>query len=380
MKYTYTAAWAVIGGINLREESRPIELASTENARFILTRDPDSLLAGVDESFAVGRLMLKGLVGRGPEGFQTALASEVEEIKAERKKKVGTHVVLLFQAIGEIVASVREPLHENDMFIVTFDTFEKNRVRQLHQTDIDAMKIAVAFETDAPARFAYVTDGAYLLNDEGKPIYSNSFSIRAEASFSTPLSNEAVTRIAARYAALNQENDLDAVERLFSQMAEYNTDRLKAFLSGWAAIEILIAKSFKNYEQAFLSPFTNAEQQTLRERFLARIKGVMKDKYRLTDKFIAVTAVLFPSIEDVEAEKNYTDFCRLKGLRDSIFHGEPFSEIDLPVHELAALLRKYVVARIATPNKALNAGAPACGKPVRQNIRLTSVLKEPGKK
>ncbi|MBK1731701.1 hypothetical protein CKO41_07835 [Thiococcus pfennigii] len=90
----------------------------------------------------------------------------------------------------------------------------------------------------------------------------------------------------------------------------------------------------------------------------------MKDKYRLTDKFIAVTAVLFPSIEDAEAEKNYSDFCKLKELRDSIFHGEPFSEKDLPVHEMAALLRKYVLARIATPNKGLNSDAPISGAPV----------------
>jgi hypothetical protein len=69
-----------------------------------------------------------------------------------------------------------------------------------------------------------------------------------------------------------------------------------------AALGALIAKSFKTYEQAFLSPFTNADQPTLRERFLSRIKGVMKYKYRLKDKFIADTAVLFPGIEDVEAE------------------------------------------------------------------------------
>lgn len=284
IRYTYTAAWAVIGGITLREDCLPIELASSESARFILTRDPATLLAKVDEATAVGRLMLKGLVGQqGPADFQTALASEVDEIKAERKKKVGARAVLLFQAQGEIEASVKEPLREHDTFIVTFDAIEKNRVRQLHQTDIEAMKVAVAFESDAPSRFAYLTDGTYLLNDAGKPIYSISFSMSAEASVSTPLSNEAAARIGARYVVLNNENDLYSIERLFSQMAEHGADRLKAFLSGWTALEILIAKSFKSYEQAFLSPFTNAEQPTLRERFLARIKGVMKDIGKTSD-------------------------------------------------------------------------------------------------
>src|SRR6185437_6548049 len=365
MQYTYTAAWAVVGGVTLREDSLPIELASSENVRFTLTRDPDALLAKVDEASAVGRLMLKSLVGqRGPADFQGALASELEEIKAERKKKVGAQAVLLFQAHGEIEASVKEPLREHDTFIITFDAVEKDRVRQLHQTAIEAMKVAVAFESAAPSRFAYLSDGTYLLNHAGKPIYSISFSMSAEGSVSTPLSNEAAARIGARYVALNQENDLDSVERLFSQMADYGTDQLKAFLSGGAALEILIAKSFKSYEYAFLSPFTNADQPTLRERFLARIKCVMKDKYRLTDKFIAVTAVLFPSIEDAEAEKKYAEFCKLKELRDSIFHGEPFSEKDLPVHEMAALLRQYVLARVATPNTALNPDALTSGVPV----------------
>lgn len=365
MRYTYTAAWAVVGGVTLREDSLPIELASSENARFTLTRDPDTLLAKVDEASAVGRLMLKGLVGqKGPADFQMALASEVQEIKTERKMKVGAQAVLLFQAHGEIKASVKEPLREHGTFIVTFDAIERDRVRQLHQTDIEAMKVALAFESDPPSRFAYLADGTYLLNDAGKPIYSISFSISAEGCVSTPLSNEAAARIGARYAALNQENDFDSVERLFSEMADYGTNRLKAFMLGWAALEILIAKSFKSYEQAFLSPFTNADQPTLRGRFLARVKDVMKDKYRLTDKFIAVTAVLFPGIEDAEAERNYADFCKLKKLRDSIFHGEPFSEKDLPIHEMASLLRKYVVARIATPNEALNPDAATSGTPV----------------
>jgi len=196
---------------------------------------PDALLAKVDEASAVGRLMLKGLASQsGPKDFQTALASEIEEIKAERKKKTGAHDVLLFQAHGDIEASVQEPLRDHDTFIVTFDAIEQNSVRQLHKHDIEDMKVAVAFESDAPSRFAYLADGTYLLNNAEKPVYSISFSMSGEASVSTPLSSEATRRITDRYAALSQENDLDSVERLFSQMAEYGTDRLKAFPSGWA--------------------------------------------------------------------------------------------------------------------------------------------------
>lgn len=365
MRYFYTAAWAVVGGISLRQDSPPIELASSQSCRFVLTCDPDPVLAGVDQTSAIGRLTLKGFAGqRGSLDYTAALAAEVDEIKAERKKKIAGQAVLCFEAQGEIDATLNESIREHAEFIVAFDAVDKPAVRQLHQSDVEAMKAAVAFESDVPSRFADVAEGIYLVNEAGKRVYSITFSMSGEITTSTSLSETAPKRISARYAALNQATDLDSVERLFSQMAEYGSDRLKAFLSGWAALEILIAKSFKAYEQAFLSPFTRAEQPTLRERFLGRIKGVMKDKYRLTDKFIAVTAVLFPSDSDDKVQEDFQSFCRLKDLRDSIFHGEPFSERDLPVHELATLLRKYVLARIATPNPALNADAPVGGAPV----------------
>ncbi len=352
MKYTYIAAWGVSGGISLPEKSAQIELVVSANSRFLLTRDTDTLLERIDEAAAIGRLLLKGLVSQqGSEDFQTALSLEVEEIKAERNKKVGVQPVLVFQAQGEIEAKIGEPFNEQEKFIVSFDSLDKSKVKSLHQKDLEAMKLAVGFESESPSYFAYLADGVYLLNSADKPVYSFAFSMSAEATVSRNLTEEAVANIAGRYAALKRDNSFDSVERHFSQMAEVGADRLKAFLSGWAALEIFIAKSFKSYEHSFLYPFTKAEQSTLRERFLERIKGVMQDKYRLTDKFIAVTAVLFPEINEEEAEKNYNDFCTLKSLRDSILHGESFSEKDLPVHEIAALLRKYVVARISIPNK-----------------------------
>ena len=94
---------------------------------------------------------------------------------------------------------------------------------------------------------------------------------------------------------------------------------------------------------------------------MERIKGVMKDKYRLTDKFVAVAAALFSGAPDSEIEDDFKRFSQLKQLRDSIFHGDEFSEMNLPVRELAALLRKYVLAHVTTPNPSLNPDAPTSG-------------------
>jgi hypothetical protein len=355
MRYSYSAAWSVIGGISLPNDSERIELYCSKSCRFVLTRDPDSLLGNVERGAALGRLMLKGLFGqRGTAEFPVALEAEIEEIKAERKKKTGVYPVLVVETHGEIDAAIHKPVQELEEFIVTFDAVDKEAARRAHQSEIEAMKLAVGLESEVPLRFAALSEGTYLTDEAGKIIYSINISGSAEMSVSSNLSTEGPARISARYSLLQQANDVNSVQRLFSQMVDYGPDRLKAFVSGWAALEILIEKLFKTYEQIFLSPLTNAEQPTLRERFLGRIRDVMKDKYRLTDKFLAVAAVLFPAVPDAEVQEDYKKFCRLKDLRDSIFHGNEFSEKNLPVHDLAALLRKYVLAYIETPNQALN--------------------------
>jgi hypothetical protein len=355
MDYSYKAAWSVVGGINLPKDAPATELYRSERCRFMLTNKLDEFLAEIDRESAVGRLMLKGLAGqRGADDFTVALASEIEKIKAERAKKIGSQAVLIVEANGQIDATLKEPLREHDGFIVAFDAVNKQAVARLHQTEIEAMKLAVAFESESPSRFWSIAEGTYLIKEDGKIVYSINFSMSGEASVSTGLSSEGAERISAHYAMLQQANNLESVERLFAQMADYGTDRLKAFLSGWAAFEILVAKAFKSYEHLFLSPLTNAGQSTLRRRFLQRIRGVMKDKYRLVDKFLAVAAVLFPDAPDNETQADFEKFIQMKKLRDSIYHGEEFSEKNLPVNELGALLRKYVLARVAAPNKSLN--------------------------
>jgi hypothetical protein len=351
MNYIYVAAWSVIGGISLPNGSQLIDLLHVDRSRFVLTREPDCLLSTIDTGTAVGYLRLKGLfVQKEATDFRAALASEVEQIKSKRRKRIGSHAVLVYEASGEIDASVQDPSHELEDFIVTFDAIDKQELIRRHLPEIDSMMSAVALESKTPSKFEKLAEGLYLTNAERKIIYSINFSMSGEASVSTGMTPVGANRISERFSLLQRANEMKQVQRLFTQMADMENDRLKAFLSGWAALEILIAKLFKAYEEEFLSPLTNAGQPTLRERFLQRLKGVMKDKYRLTDKFLVVTSVLFPNASDSEVKEDYEQFSTLKNLRDKIFHGSEFSERDLPVHNLATLLRKYILANIATPN------------------------------
>lgn len=347
MRYSYSAAWSIVGGISLPSGASPIELAPAENCRFILTSDPDELLAPVDRGAAAARLLLKGITGSGSvtaNSYTTALQKEIQELRAERKAKAGSGPFLVLQASGEIPALTEGPRHETEEFILTFDAVNNDEIRQRHKQQADAMRSAVTLESESTLRFHALGDGSYLVDPAGKMIYSLTFKFSAELNVSRALTEAGAQRISARYVALQQHSDLNSVERLLSQMSDRSLDRLKAFLAGWAALEILVSKSFKAYEQEFLSPFSAAGQSTVRDRFLKRITDVMKDKYRLADKFLAVSAVFFPRANDSEADGDYQSFYRLKEIRDSIYHGDQFSEAHLPIDELATLLRKYILA------------------------------------
>ncbi len=354
MRYSYKAAWSVVGGINLPKDEQLVEIYRTEHCRFVLTSNPNDLLAEIDRKSAVGRLMLWG---SGPTAFSSELAAEIEEIKAERTKKVGSNAVLVFEATGEIDVALKDPIVERADDLIAFEAVDTQAVVRVHRAEIEAMKLALALESKEPSRFVHLAGDIYLITDAGKPLYCFNFSMSGEGIISSNLSSEMAKRISARYTKVHKESNLKSVARLFSQMADYETDRLKIFLFGWFALEIVINKAFSNYEHAFLSPLVKAGQPTLRERFLGCIKEFKKDKngdYYLTDKFRAVTVVLFPNSPDNQLEEDSEKFVRLKKLRNEISHGEEFSEKNLPIHDISALLRKYVLAYLTADKVQLN--------------------------
>ncbi|SPF37003.1 hypothetical protein SBDP1_1590002 [Syntrophobacter sp. SbD1] len=52
-------------------------------------------------------------------------------------------------------------------------------------------------------------------------------------------------------------------------------------------------------------------------------------------------------------------FSDLKKVRDSVYHGEEFSEQDLPIHEISTLLMKYLLAFMERPNQTIASSGSA---------------------
>ncbi len=127
-------------------------------------------------------------------------------------------------------------------------------------------------------------------------------------------------------------------------MATYGREPFRVFVSGWAALEILIKKTFREYEERFFSTLTIPHQPDMAALFLDRIRKTMGDKHNLIDRFTLVSSVLLPSQTTADAAADLSTFKRIKQQRDEIAHGAAFDESKLPVSELNDLLMKYLAA------------------------------------
>lgn len=341
MHYTYVEAWSVIGVI-IPENTPSYEIGLSDCCRFVVTRNPDTLLTIIDRGLAVSNFMLGDGGLAKLEKDVTALPSAIKKIQTERKSKIIGQAVLVLEAQGDAEASLKEPYREFGDFIVTFldlDAASITKLVKVHQPDIEAMKVALALDCEVPPRFYKLSSGVYFSDVGNKTIHNICYSSRGSMFTSKELTSEGVDRISARYNLLRQGNDIDNVQQLFALMADYENTPLLAFFSGWTALEILINKLFITYKEVL----TNEEEPLVREDFISRKNKNIKeaDVYTLMDKFILSVLKLFPSDVDEDCEK----FSRLKKIRNSI-HNKELSEPDLPVSELATFLRKYMHAYI----------------------------------
>ncbi len=64
----------------------------------------------------------------------------------------------------------------------------------------------------------------------------------------------------------------------------------------------------------------------------------MKDKYRLSDKFLVISSIL----SEESAEVDTAEFASLKDIRDKMFHGQTPDQLGMPAQRAQRLIRKYL--------------------------------------
>jgi len=345
MTFTHVRAWRIIGGIGMPVDSDCMMLAAGDDWSYTLVRAIDDSFEKCDQGMALGHLALQGIFGPTKIGtLEDRLAAEVEEIRLARSNKIGGSPLLLFVGNGEIDVSVSEPAQQREDYILTFDAFDKDAIRQQFAHQHRSMQLALALEATSRVRFDQVATGVYCTNLDGHTVHSLSFALNAEATVSSAMAQNSSDAIARRFALLNKSSHLESTVRLFADMATYGREPFRVFISGWTAFEILIKKTFKDYEKKFFGDVQIPHQRELADQFLSRIRESMVKNINVIDQFLVVSSVLLPSQDSDVAENDLSVFKKIKKIRDDIAHGSAFDERLLPVTELSDLLMKYLAA------------------------------------
>ena len=182
------------------------------------------------------------------------------------------------------------------------------------------------------------TSGIYFIDEKDKPLYSFTMQGgRARVITSRPINDVEENEIAKIIGLSVNNQQLKTPFRLFTQSLEFTQDELRSFISAWTALEIFTNKVFSSYEEKFIGNIADDHGTHGVNQFLTRIKDVMKDKYRLSDKFALIASFLSDEIE-----KDMELFKSMKNLRDDISHGKEFNEEALPVENARKLVAKYL--------------------------------------
>jgi hypothetical protein len=349
MKYKYVAAYE-IHGLSHSLDTGDVEVYAAEDGypvKAVLAERVDDHCYELDRAQALGNLVLKSLVGQEEsDDLIVEVKAEINRIRERRKKDLDGSELLIFTAEGEVKPDFSRPSRETDEFVLGFELINKSDITSAHSAQLNAALTALYLSVEHESiQVNRIQRGIYLLNESGKPVYSFDMSASASAFVSKRTTDEVVGEVRSRAVRLAAENSLATVNRLLVQAISRENDKLRRFMFGWSALEILVNKVFTEYEKTlFVStqPRTNPAGYRHKQKVVDRIRAVMKSKYSITDKFAVIAACL-----DDSSEKDEEAFTSIKKERDKMFHGEAIDEDCLPIAETIKLLKKYLRLHIS---------------------------------
>jgi len=291
----------------------------------------------IDRESAIGYLMLKYFFGQETEGILSErLDEEIKCITEQRAKQYDDGPFLIFKFTGEASINTKKPSRDFGDYVIAFDAIDKKVIISQYEALIHKVITALFLISEHDFEIKKVTDGIYLKGG-GKTYYSYTATGSAKAIVGKKLTVDSIARMQNYLKVLPKVKDLDDIYRLLIRSTSEDKDKLRAFLFAWAALEIFINKTFKEYEDKFMEEHTIEKLTATAKLFFDRITEVMKDKYRLSDKFMVISSLL-----SKDAEQDLKEFRSLKKIRDSFLHGDKLDENSLPIAPIIMLLRKYL--------------------------------------
>jgi hypothetical protein len=321
------------------DESLKVYEDAAQRSSAVLIRDPSKLLEHADRGMALGNVLLSGLFG-SPDSreVEIKLSEQVTDIANTRFNTAGGAPFLVITIDLDVQPNFREPRNDQPQYSVCFDAIDKDAVRAVARPIADRILGALVIASEADSRFDRLKESMYLVGDDGRITYSLTATFGAASLLVRRLSADLPERVAKYLLPVGSKRlDLSTVYSLLRSAVDGRTEPLRAFVAAWSALEIFTNKVFKTYEEIWFIGLSRGRVGA-ETKHLERIREVMKEKYRLLDKFTVVTVVLAPD----DSDGDISEFADLKNARDALFHAGASDESQLPANRALTLARKYI--------------------------------------
>jgi hypothetical protein len=344
-KYRHTLVYK-LDGVQLRVGYGEVEVVADTAAGFhaIVSTAPDDYCFEGDRWIAMANLRLNAIFSQPGLGItQERLEDELEKIRESRTSRFGTGPYLVLMRDDEVEGFSPEYEIETEDFVVCRGGPPRDILRQASSPHVLTALAALAVATGDVSRIKEVSDTVVFFRSDGKPIYCYTLSATANAGVIRAVSEDALGSVEYWYRTIAHDRELERAVRLLVSSLQTEGDALRSFLHAWTALEILINKSFGSYEEQFFLELGEDHHPIARRQYLERMREVMRDKYRLTDKFRLIAALLSPTSADEDVKQVEL----AKKERDKLTHGQDVHEASLPVLIVQELVRKYIRLHLA---------------------------------
>ena len=339
MKFVYLAAYKVRG---LVHETTSPDIVLFDGAepmiKVVVTNNLSKHWRILDRGNALAIMLFNGMIGDPiADDFRVNLETQIDAIQKSRTESLGDASVLVVELRGPLQTQPRDPICKIDDYVLYFDAFDKKELTASLQPQVSAALLAMRTGANSEYRFESVVSGSYALADDGQIVHSLSFEeSHPEVFVSKPLTDEQIKQVKQDADLIRKSKSLERVVRLHS--LNLATDRFRAFISAWSALEILVAKIFPTYQTKLTDELAAINGTPGLRSYIDRISSIMKDKHNIADKFAVISIYL-------DIEQNYDEvecFRRLKKTRDLLSHGEDVLESSLPTEKIQQLFEKYL--------------------------------------
>ncbi|MET3454822.1 hypothetical protein [Pseudomonas kilonensis] len=190
--------------------------------------------------------------------------------------------------------------------------------------------------------YDFIHEQYYVTNNESSIIkFLNPVEV-FEGGTMSEISMDEITVAKGLSSIFHHDKELKDLISIYSEsLTPDKSGHLHAFIAAWTALEIFVAKQFKELQSSITISINGA---TTHKEFSNRMLIVMNDKYRLADKFAALSNLY----DRTNSDADIAEFKRIKGVRDKFFHKMEGEVKNLPLEQTRQLVSKYFLLYLET--------------------------------